>query len=268
MEELTMKERRWFYLSLTVLFSLLSLFIVVAIVGGAQFLNTIERAGYGENVISVSGEAEIFAVPDIATISFSIEVERGSVEEAQEEATKRVNSVIAFLEDQDVDEKDIKTTNYNAYPRYQYPEIQCIRFPCPTGERTLAGYVVNQTVSVKVRDTDAIGTILGGIGEREVSNINGPYFDIDNREELELQAKKEAIENAKEKAEELADSLGVRLGGIVSFNEGGYYPRAYSTLDFAAVEESIGGSTGKVAPEIPIGENAIRANVSIVYEIK
>ena len=94
--------------------------------------------------------------------------------------------------------------------------------------------------------------------------MSGPNFTIDDEEAFKREARKEAIEDAKEKARILADDLGVDLGRIASFSESGnYYPvygmgEAYKTLD----------SVTSSAPAIlPAGENTISADVTITYEI-
>ena len=66
-------------------------------------LNSWKQYGYigagiqPTNVISVSGEGEVFAVPDIAEISFSSQVKKKTVAEAQREVTSTMNSAIDFL---------------------------------------------------------------------------------------------------------------------------------------------------------------------------
>lgn len=265
------KERRLLYMSASVLLGLLSILIVVAIIGSFLGLSYFDKAAKGENVITVSGEAEVFAVPDIAKIWLTVETEKETVDAAQTEATEKINNILAFLEGEGIEEKDIKTQNYSVYPRYDYVEraVNCVSYPCPPqGEQVLRGYRVNQSLEIKVRDTEKVGALLAGAGELGVTNINGPFFENDDEEALRLDARKEAIVNAREKAEELAKSLDVKLGDIVSFNEGGSYP--VHRGDFAIAEESavMGKGGAAPAPEIPTGENVIRATVTISYELK
>jgi hypothetical protein len=265
------KEKRLLYKTASGLLGLLSILIIVVIIGGLFGLSYFDKAAKGQNVITVSGEAEVTAIPDITRVWFSVEVEKATVEAAQEEASKKTNDVIAFLEDQDIDKKDIKTTGYNVYPRYEYEkkQIVCITYPCdPIGERVLKGYTVTQSIEVKLRDTDKTGNILAGLGSRGVTNINGPSFEIDDPDALEQEAKEKAIEQAREKAEKLAKALGVRLGDVVSFSEGGggypiYYGRGGADM---TVAES--AAPKALPPEVPIGENTISAYVSVTYEIK
>ena len=246
--------------------------LTLAIFLAVKTINTIKEYRFigggvpATNTITVSGEGEVFAVPDIAEFRFSVVEEKKTVADAQEEAAQRINSIIAFLDDSDVKETDIKTTNYNVYPRYEYIRENCSGGLCPPGgERVLKGFEVSQSISVKVRDTEEAGSILAGIGERGATNISGLNFTIDDEEDLSEEARKEAIDDARKKAKQLAKDLDVKLVRVVSFSESGSQPR-YKNYAFAemAVMDAVGGG----APDIPVGENKITSNVSITYEIR
>mgnify|MGYP000079536493 CR=1 FL=1 len=245
--------------------------LVLAVFLVFKTLNTIKEYRFigggvaATNTISVSGEGEVFAVPDIAEFSFSVVEENDTVTEAQKIAAQRINSILDFLKKSNIEETDIKTTNYNVYPRYDYVQKDCVNNFCPPGERVLKGFEVNQSISVKVRDTKEAGDVLAGIGELGATNISGLNFTIDDEEDLQKQARKSAIEDAQKKAKQLAKDLNVKLVRVVSFSESGDQPY-YKSFAFAEVAtlDAVGGG----APEIPVGENKITSNVSITYEIR
>ena len=170
-----------------------------------------------------------------------------------------------YLKDQGIEDKDIKTAGYSVYPRYEYQNQPCSQYYCPEGERTLKGYEVSQTITVKVRETDNAGKLLSGVGELGATNISGVEFSIDDEEGLKRDARKIAIEDAQKQAEELADDLGVNLVRIIGFNETGNYP-VYAMYDKAMGMG--GGPEIAVAPEIPKGENTITSDITITYQIK
>ncbi len=265
-----MKEKSLMYRVISIFLGLFSVLLVVAIIGGFTAISSFEDAVTGQNIITVTGEAEVFAAPDIASISFSVNIQKDTVEAAQEESAEKINQSIAFLEKEGIEEADIKTTSYNLSPRYEYRRQgqMCAGIPCPPGgKQVLVGYQVNQSIQVKVRDTEQVGKILAGIGELGVTNIYGPNFEIDEPDQLEEQATNEAIADARAKAKARAKALGVRLGDVVSVNEGGYGYPVYArggSLEFA--EDSAVKTA--IAPEIPVGENIIRKTVTITYEIK
>ena len=219
-----------------------------------------------QNTISVSGKGEIIAIPDIATVTFSVVEQADTVVDAQNKSTTKMNTALSVLKAKGVENKDIKTTDYNAYPRYEYQNQICTQYSCPpSGNQKIIGYEVSQSVAVKIRKIEDAGKILGAIGETGVSNISGLNFEVDNQDAKTREARKLAIDDARTQAKKLASDLGVRLGDIMSFNESGNYPiPMYYAKDTAMEMGGVGGS----APQLPAGESKVTSNVTIVYEIK
>lgn len=255
------KKNAWRFLpTLTII---LALFLLVQTVNA---LKDTSNPSVPQNVITVSGEGEVFATPDIATFTFSVTEEGRDVKDAQTKVTAKIDSAIAQIKSLGVEEKDIKTTDYNAYPKYEYNQIVCITYPCPSGKQTLIGYEVSQTISVKVRKVDDSGKMLEAVANAGVTNVSGLSFTIDDEDALVRQARQEAIDEAKQKAKELAKDLGVRLVRIINFSENGGQPPIYFARDMAV---GMGGAMEtKSAPSIPGGENKIISSVSITYEIR
>lgn len=241
----------------------LSAFLVVKVATEVMEWRYIGTGIAPMNTISVQGEGEVFAVPDLATFSFSVIKEGESAKVVQDEAAEIANAAVQYLKDNGVEEKDIKTTAYNVYPRYQFEQIVCITYPCPQGERKLIGFEINQTTEVKVRDTARAGELLSGVGTLGVQNISGLSFTIDDEDALKRQARQAAVLEAKEKAKALADDLDVRLVRVVNFNE--YDSPVFSR--FEATKFGIGGDSASV-PQIESGENRITSQVNITYEIR
>jgi uncharacterized protein YggE len=250
--------------ALLVVFIFLSIFIVAKTVTEIREWRYIGSGVVPTNTITVQGEGEVFAIPDTAVFSFSVIKRGATAQEAQDLATETANAAIDYLKKEGIDEKDIKTTNYSVYPRYEHQPIYCITFPCPQGESRLVGFETNQSVSVKVRDTEKAGRLLSGIGELGVEQISGLSFTIDDEEALQREVRQKAVADAREKAEALADDLGVKLVRIVNFNEYGY--PIYARNETMAL--GVGGDTKAVPPTIEPGENRITSQVNITYEIR
>ena len=248
---------------------LISLFVAVKTLGALKEYSYIGGGITPQNIITVSGEGEVFAVPDIAQFSFSVSEDAKTVKEAQDVVTKKINSALEVLrKEYSVEDRDIKTVDYSVYPKYEYSNTPCSQFSCPPSKQTLTGYTVNQTVSIKVRSVSDAGTILGSMGEVGVTNISGINFTIDDEDTLKRDARKLAIADAREKAEALSKDLKVRLVRIVNFSESGNYPMYYSKYGVAEMSMANDGRGGAIAPELPVGENKIMSNVSITYEIR
>ena len=254
---------------LALFLGILSLFFLVKTYGTLKENSFVGQDIYPQTTINVHGEGEISAVPDIANFSFSVTDEQLTVKEAQQNVNGVMASVVSYLEEADVDKKNIKTNGYNIYPRYEWKNLSDTYYSLNSSlvnkERVLVGYEVSQNVVVKLEDIDKAGEILSGIGPLEVTNISGLTFDIDNKDELKRQARQDAIEDAKDKANQLAKDLGIDLVRMISYssNDGNNYP-VYSKDRAYAVNESSMGS----AVVVPVGENEIKVNVNLTYEIK
>lgn len=218
-----------------------------------------------QNTITVSDSGEIYAKPDLALVTLSVVTEAKTVAEAMSENTQKMNAMIDSVKDQGVEDKDLKTTNFYISPRYEWQqETTCLYPPCPSGKRVLVGYEITQSLEVKIRDMEKIGDILEGATEEGANQVSDLQFTIEKEDELRSQARKEAIEKAKIKAEELAKQLGVKLVRIANFSESGVWP-VYAP--YALEKTAVGLGGGGEAPQIETGENKIEVTVSITYEI-
>ena len=240
----------------------------------AYTYSTIKQTEYmyqGPTSISVTGEGEVFAKPDIASFSFNVEAKEADATTAQNKAAETMDTVLGYLKEAGVEEKDIKTQYYDLSPRYEYPEMApCTQWYCPpqTGEPKLIGYQVTQSVTVKVRDTDKAGELLSQVGSKGAMNVSGLSFTIDDEDALKAQAREAAIEDAQEKAEVLAKSLGVHIVRMNGYwEEEGGYPQPYygmgGGMDMAKAESAVSAPA-----QVPMGENTITARVNISYEIR
>lgn len=218
--------------------------------------------------ISVAGEGEVLAVTDIGQFSFSVTAEGEDAPSAQEASGEKINAILTYLKEQGIEDKDIKTQNYNMYPKYRYEERICPAGSyCPPGERVPDGFEVTQSIIVKVRKTNQAPSIIAGVGERGATNISGLSFTIDDEEVLRDEARVKAIADAKEKAAALAEQLGVRLVRLASYyEESGYYePYAVRTMAFDMAEEAAVGFGGA---ELPMGEESTIVRVNVTFEVR
>ncbi len=261
------------YKALLVFLVILSLFFAVKLL--AEFRLYGMMGSSEANTITLSGHGEVTAVPDIANVYFTIRKEAKTVKEAQAGVAVIEKKVLDFLKTKGIDKKDIKTENVSFYPKYEYQtsnqicpmteDMSNTRY-CPPGKQVLLGYTASESITVKIRNTDDAGAIMQGLGTTGVSDLSGPNFTIDNEDGLKAQARKKAIDDAREKAKVLAKDLGVRLGRIANFSEGG----GYGGPIYYAKEAMMDGATvSSAAPaEIPKGENIISSDVTITYEIR
>ena len=250
---------------------LMVLGLVLVLFVGMLFVNEAEKMNAPTDIsnvatINVTGTGTAFAIPDVATESFTVENTADTIADAQSAVTASANAAIAFLKSSGVADADIQTTDYSANPQYSYPT------PCVPGRLctetatapTLTGYDVSESVTVKIRDTSKVGAIVAGLGQEGVTGLSGPNFTVDDPDAVNAQAQSLAIANAQQKAEVLAKQLGVSLVRVVGFSDNGSNapsPMLYSTA-------MAPGATAAAAPEIAPGQNKYVSNVTVTYEIQ
>jgi uncharacterized protein YggE len=216
--------------------------------------------------ISFSGHGEITAVPDIANISFTISKDAATGKDAQAGVVVIEKKALDALKAKKIADKDIKTNDASFNPKYEYRQAICPQGSsyCGNGNQVIVGYTASESITVKIRNTDDAGAIMQELGTVGVTNLNGPNFTIDNEDVLKLEARKEAIDDAKTKAESLAKDLGVSLGKITNFSENGNTPIMYAAKGMAL--DSIASAPAPAV--LPKGENTISSDVNITYEIR
>lgn len=241
---------------------LLAVFLGVSALGG---LKNLKNPNPVYNAITVSGEGEAFAVPDIASFSFSVSQDAKTVAEAQSGVTGKMDAIIEALKKSGVEEKDIKTSDYSVFPKYVYNQTPCTINYCPPSRQTQDGYTATHSVTVKVRDTEKAGEALALAGDKGATNLSGVSFTVDDQDAVIAEARAEAIADAKEKAQKLSKELGVKIVRVMGYsdNMGGgpmpYYAREGMGGDMAVAQK---------APTLPVGENKVTVNVSVTYEIR
>jgi uncharacterized protein YggE len=255
-------DKKFTLASRCLFWSLLNLILVVLLVFGVRAMVLGSTLLPIQRTVSVSAEGKVSVAPDIATVVFSVVSEGKDPKVVQGENTEKMNTAIAFVKSQGVEEKDIKTSGYNLYPQYDYGNGKIFPAKAPT----IVGYSLTQTVTVKVRDLEKVGDILGGLPGAGVNQIQGTSFDIDDPDAYLAEARAQAFEKARQKARAMAAANGARIGRVVTFNEStGGWPIYFSKAELAA--DGRGGAS-MPAPAVEPGSQDVMVSVSVIYEVK
>ena len=187
-------------------------------VGGVANLDSLHIDG-AIGGIRVSGTGTVSVEPDVAILQVGVEVFAGKVSTARSEASKAMDSVVSVLKKEGVEEKDIQTTRFNIYPRYDYEEVTINGKRI--GTQVLTGYTVNNTVKAKIYEIDKVGEIIdkGADAGGDYARINGVDFTVDDPTPYQTEIRKMAVEDAVGKAQEYALLTNVELGPVVELNE-------------------------------------------------
>lgn len=214
-----------------------------------------QAAGDGMNSISVSGSGEAMGTPDMAYISLGVDYTDAVAGTAIEQANSRMRAIIEALKAAEVAEADIQTASYNVFPQYNYDQNGN-----PTGPAT---FRVQNTLNVTVREIGRAGELIDVALGAGANTVNSLSYGFSDSKALESQARQQAVEDARARAQELADLFGVTLGEPIMIAEtiGGNMPLplAYNRMDIA--------QAGGVAPQITPGQMSVSVSISVSFAI-
>lgn len=212
------------------------------------------------NGISVSGVGVAKVQPDTLTLYFNVQEKGDSTQEAQQKIDELSKNFIELVKGLGVEAKSIQTSNYSVYQNYYWEK--------DTSQQIADGYNASQTITITLN-----GERFIELGEQVLSaaptvgniNINGSNFSLKDKSAGEAQVRELALEQARKKAEQLANAAGVTLGDpiniVESSNIGGFYPM-YNTAASVAEEAKYDSVS------LEAGESEVSITVNVVYEIK
>src|SRR3989344_2463432 len=227
----------------------------VNLIVGASLKSKEARNIAAARTMAVSAEGKVTVSPDTASVNFSVITEAKTAKEVQTQNTEKMNKVIEYVKSVGIDPKDIKTTSYYLYPKYDYPN----------GKSILVGYTLTNSISVKIVKFELIGDLIAKSVELGINQIGDINFFVDNPDEIKTKAGQLAIQNARAKALALARQAGIKLGKVVSVTESGeefplYYPMAKEAF-------AVGGGGGAAPPLTP-GTQDIQVTANVIFEIR
>lgn len=190
------------------LVSLLAVSAVPVAAAGAE--------GTPPRTVSVSGQGEVSAEPDLAYVSLGVEARRPTLAEARTQVAATVDRVLALCKDLKIDPKLVNATRVQVQPEYSWNEKD--------RKRVLLGYLVSRQVEVELRDLEQLGPLLERAVSAGVNQVGDPTLDSTRRKQLERQAMTLAVQDARLNADTLAQAAGVRLGAVRSLNASGAPP--------------------------------------------
>jgi uncharacterized protein len=210
--------------------------------------------------VSVTGTATVYVVPDEATLRFSIQTFHADLSKSKALNDDQTGTALAFLKQQGVEEKDVQTFFANAEAVYERKEEdgQWVR-----GE--VKGYTVTKHFSVKLRRLDNFSRILDQMLTNPSVSVQSYSFESSKNREHRDEARRKAVTAAKEKAQLLADQLGVGVGAPRSISEAvmyeGGYNRMVQNANFDA-GPNVGGDGAT-----PVGQIELSAQVSVSFDL-
>jgi uncharacterized protein YggE len=203
-------------------------------------------------MITVSGEGKVKVAPDQASISISIETKGTKSADVKRENDKKMDAILKFIKKSDIATEDFQTQRVSLNPNYDY-------------EKKKYNYIATQTIQILLKDLAKYDELMEGLINEGINKIDNVEFKSSKMVQLQSDARKLAIKDAKAKAEDFVSVLGQKVGKaiLISDNSQTYNPQPRMYAMKATFDaESAPRET------LAIGEIEITANVSVNFVLE
>lgn len=213
----------------------------------------------GENLttahrLTVNATGSIKIMPDVAYATVGVTTQNADMKKAQSDNKELMNKLFDALKNMGLTEDDMRTTNYSAYPIYDYKD----------SGKEITNYEVTNMVQLTIKEIDNVGQYIDIAADNGANTAYPISFSLLDKNAYYNDALADALHQAKSKADTIASTGEYTIVGTLEISEGsyGYDPyREYMVKDEA--EMYSGGAT-----PITAGELEVTANITVVYEIQ
>ena len=215
--------------------------------------------------ITVGGEAVVNVKPDKVVVSFGIETWDADINVSKQKNNDILKKAVAAMKECGVPEKEIQTDQLSIEPRWHGSYEK----------QNFIGYFVNNTVMVTLSEVKKVEQLVSSALAAGVTNIHGLDFQTTEFKKYREEARDLALKAAKEKAEKMSAVLGQTIGRPLQINENytgsswnGGWTRGRSSGMSQVQVQADRGSSGEIVDSVALGKLAVRAGVSVTFELK
>lgn len=235
--------------------AILALISTPAMAGNHQATNH-QATSHQAGTLSISGTGKVNMVPDIAIIYVGVESRAQTTKDALADNSRKMAALFATLEKAGIDKKDMQTSDFHIYPQMHYPNKAGQTPP------KIIGYIVNNQLTVKIRDLAKGGTVLTALVDAGANNMSGLRFDVANKKAKLEEARIAALADAKAKANLYAAELGSEIKRLKSLSETSHNAPRPVMMRAAAMKMEMDAA-------VPVAEGSMSFSITIntVWEL-
>lgn len=212
-------------------------------------------------LLTVTADGTATRKPDIAIFTAGVTSTGKTASEALSANSADMAKVIAALKRAGIAERDIQTSNLSLNPVYADNSRQP-GIPMAQQMPTIIGYQATNMVTVKQRKLGEFGKVIDTLVAAGANQVNGPSFQLDQPDSALDEARVAAVRKARERANLYASATGLKVGRLISIDEGGgFTPRPVPMARMVAMDAA------GAAPPVAEGEVALTANVTVMFEL-
>lgn len=235
--------------------------LVIVLAGGlvyqrsqAQTPGQAQTQQQGEFVrhVTVSGTGFVTGTPDQAVVVVGVQTDADTAGQALNQNNQQMEALLNALQQEGIQEQDIQTQTVQLWPRYGDTGGE------PGTSPQVVGYTAMNTVEVRVRDLDNLGNVLDSVVQAGGNVIQNIRFEIGEDDGMLGTARQNAMADARQKAEQLADLANAELGPVISIRETGFGgPQPFG----------MGGAAEAAAVPIQPGTQNVQVQLEVTWEL-
>lgn len=207
----------------------------------------------GPPVLVTTGSAVILATPDRARVRLTTEARDKAANAAQQQEAQAMAGVRKSLAGAGIPDEAVRTLSYDLQLEFDFVQ----------GKQLPRGYVARHVIEVRVDDMPRLGELIGKAVDSGAAAVSGIEFDVKARDELERQALRKAVEDARARADAAAAGAGSSVGGVIRLEE----QRQLETPPRPVFARAMAAEAATATP-IAAGEIEIRSTVTLTSALK
>ena len=209
-----------------------------------------------EKTLNVTGSGTVYLDADIAYASLGVSYTGADLSVIQQQANETIEAVCKAMEEAGLDAKNISTDSINIYPMYDYSE----------NEDKLTGYRIDERLSIRTENIDALGAYIDAAFAAGANTFDSITFSVKDDSQAKKDALKKAVQDAREKAEVIAEASGEEIDGVATISESEQY--SYYNTDSRAYIMKTESADAAAGTTVRAAQINVSADVQIAYRLK
>jgi uncharacterized protein len=211
-------------------------------------------------LINVSGDCQKSLVPDEASLTMTAQaMHPKDIRQALAEATRAYEQLRAKILALKLKDAELTTAEYSVQPVYDWAN----------NKQTLRGYQARLGLRVATTEIDRMGDVIALAANAGMQDVGQWQLGIRPQKFREAQKSclAEAVLDARNNAERMAQAAGAKLGAVQSLSQqGGYAPQPMPMV--RAMKAEISMADGAPSPSIEAGKQDIQITVQASFSLE
>jgi uncharacterized protein len=200
-------------------------------------------------LVNVSGEGKIKVNPDELVVTVSLETKGAEAAIVKKGNDEKIDAVLKYIKKMGILKENYQTQNVSLYPNYDY-------------ENKKHNYVANQTIQIFVKDLSKYEELMDGLVKTGINRIDSVEFKTSKLKQLQVEARKLAVLDAKNKAQDYVAALGQKIGKAFTISDQSQmdYPQhKYAAMSDVQMDQALPRET------LAIGQIEVISSVTISF---